>query len=272
MPLKLPRLASLACLCVVVFAMLVNSIPASAQDSSMTGTIVGSTRNTVTVTSGPGQYQLFVFSNDVRKPNTLPIGTRVRVLSFPGNDPGVRTAREITVVPAAEGAGNTPESSTTVPPEIRRIERDIEREVRRYQVGVRGGVTLDPELVLIGVQAQFGPLFKSGVYFRPGVDFGLGEVTAMFSLNGDVIYRLPFSSQQDRWSTYVGAGLGVNLLHQSFEGEEDGKRIDFGDFHSDTALNILGGVRRRGGMFMELKTSVYAGPSPTLRMSVGYTF
>ena len=114
---------------------------------------------------------------------------------------------------SAEKAGNTRENSTTVPPEIRRIERDIEREVRRYQVGVRGGVTLDPELVLIGVQAQFGPLFKSGVYFRPGVDFGLGEVTAMFSLNGDVIYRLPFSSQQDRWSTYIGSGLGKRRLH-----------------------------------------------------------
>ena len=87
-----------------------------------------------------------------------------------------------------------------------------------------------------------------------------------------IIYRLPFSSNQDRWTTYFGAGIGFNLIHQNFEAEQDGQRIDFGDFHSDTALNILGGVRRRGGMFLELKTSVYSGPSPTMTMTVGYTF
>ena len=92
------------------------------------------------------------------------------------------------------------------------------------------------------------------MFFRPNVEFGLGEVTAIFAFNPEVIYRLPVSSPQDRTSTYVGAGLGINLLHQSFDRDEDGKRIDFGDFHSDTALTILGGVRFRSGMFMELKT------------------
>jgi hypothetical protein len=255
----------------VSISMLANELPGYAQGASATGIVVSSSRNTITVNVGQGQYQLFVFSRNVRKPANIPAGSRVRVLSTPTNDPGVRSATEITLVQPGN-AEPSPDEATTVPEGVRSLERDIEREARRYQIGVRGGVALDPELVIAGVQGQIGPIFRSGLYLRPGVDFGLGEVTAMFSLNGDIIYRLPFSSNQDRWSTYFGAGIGVNLLHQNFEREEDGKRIDFGDFHSDTALNILGGVRRRGGMFLELKTSVYSRPSPTMRMTVGYTF
>jgi len=256
---------------VVIGIILIASTSAIAQGTTTTGAVVSSSPNTVTVMSEGGQYQLFAFNRDTRKPATLPVGTQVRVVSSPGNEPGVRFASEITAVQATEPAGTT-EQAANVPPEIKRIERDIEREFRRYQIGVRGGVALDPELVLVGVQGQLGPFFRSGVFLRPALDFGLGEVTAMFSINGDVIYRLPFSSAQDRFSTYVGAGVGVNFVSQSFEDEEDGARIDFDEFESDTALNILAGVRRRGGMFLELKTSIYSDSSPTLRMTVGYTF
>ena len=259
------------------------SSPADAQDTTVNGTIVSSSRNTVTVSTGRGQFQLFTFANDASRPVSLPYGAQVRVVSSPGNEPGVRVIRQITVLEAnPSGAGNAPGQSgapgesagedLTVPDVIRRLEGDIEREARRYQLAFRAGAALDPELVVVGVQGQVGPFFRSGVFFRPALDFGLGEVTALFSVNGDVIYRLPFSSMEDRWSSYFGAGLGLNFAHQSFEDEEDGRRIDFGEFHSDTALNIIGGVRRRGGMFMELKTSIYAAPSPTLRMVVGYTF
>ena len=255
----------------ISISIVANELPGYAQGTSVTGTVVSSSPNTMTINLGQGQYQLFAFARNVRKPNSIPVGSRVRVVSSPTNDPGVRSATEITAVEGGNAAPNLEEAGT-VPDGVRNLEREIEREARRYHIGVSGGVALDPEMVIIGVQGQVGPLFRSGLYLRPNVDFGLGEVTAMFSLNGDVIYRLPFSSNQDRWSTYFGAGIGVNLLHRNFEGEEDGRRIDFGDFHSDTALNILGGVRRRGGMFMELKTSVYSGPSPTMRMTVGYTF
>jgi hypothetical protein len=257
-------------LAIVIGVILIGSTSAIAQGTT-TGAVVSSSTNTVTIMSAAGQYQLFVFNRDTRKPASLPVGTQVRVASSAGNEPGVRLANEITIVQATEAPRTTDESSV-VPSEIKRTERDIERELRRFQIGVRAGAALDPELVLLGVQGQIGPFFRSGVFFRPALDFGLGEVTAMFSINGDVIYRLPFAAAQDRWSTYLGAGIGINFVHQSFEGEEDGERIDFGEFDSDTALNILAGVRRRGGMFLELKTSIYSDPSPTLRMTVGFTF
>ena len=253
---------------ITVLSLLIMSPPASAQDeTTVTGTVASSSRNTVTVRSATGQFQLFVFDRSTRKPATFAVGSQVRVISSPGDEPGVRVASEITVLEASNPA------SEVVPPQVRRTERDIEREVRRFQLGVRAGVALDPELVLIGAQMQVGPFFNSDVFFRPNVEFAYGEVTALFALNPEVIYRLPISSRQGRWSTYVGVGPGFNFVHQNFQTVNGtGSRIDFSDFHSDVGLNILGGVRFRSGMFTELKTSVYSDPSPTFRLIIGYNF
>ncbi len=255
----------------VLTALLVMSPLVSAQDeTTMTGTVTSSSRNTLTVRSTSGQYQVFVFDSDTRKPATLTSGAEVRVASVPSDESGVRLAREITI-PGTSGANQT--TSPAVPPEVRQIERDIEREARRFQLGVRAGVALDPELVLIGAQMQLGPFFNSDVFFRPNVEFAYGEVTALFALNPEVIYRLPISSRRGRWSAYVGVGPGFNFVHQDFSAPNGtGTRVDFSDFHSDTALNILGGIRYRSGMFTELKTSVYSASSPTLRLIVGYNF
>ena len=259
------------CWCVLM-AGLAAGQPARAQDeATFEGTVVSSSRNTITV-EGPGrQYRLFVLERGTRRPGTMSVGTRVRVTSSPGDDPTFRVADEVTVVdsPAAQAKTGT---SAVIPSEIRRLERDIERQVRRYSVGVRAGVALDPELVLVGVHAQVGPFFASNIYFRPNVEFAFGEVTAMFALNPEVIYRLPVTARQGRWNAYVGVGPGFNFLHQNFEREEGDSRIDFGDFKSDVGLNILGGLRSRGGTFVELKTTVYSDPSPTLRLIVGYNF
>lgn len=260
--------------CLMLLTVLVTvTPPAMAQDeTTITGTVASSSRNTLTVRNGNGQYQLFLVDRNTRKPATLPQGSGVRVTSTSSDEPGVRLASQITAVePSA--ANQSTADTTVVPPEIRRVERDIERQARRFQLGVRAGVALDPELVLIGAQVLIGPFFSQDVFFRPNVEFAYGEVTALFALNPEVIYRLPMSSRQGRWSTYVGVGPGFNLVHQNFERVDGtGKRIDFGDFHSDVGLNILGGIRYRGGMFAELKTSVYSDPSPTLRLMVGYTF
>lgn len=265
------RIGSGVCGLAVMAALILASPPASAQEeTTVTGTVLSSSRNTLTVRTEAGRAHLFVLDRSTIRPATLATGSEVRVTSSPGDEPGIRVATEITLVGAAP-AGRSTAPGAVVPAEVRRLERQIERQVRRYQAGVRAGVALDPELVLIGVHAQVGPFFNSDVYFRPNVEFAIGEVTALFALNPEVIYRLPLSSRQGRWSTYVGAGPGINFLHQSFE-RDDGDRIDFGDFRSDVGLNILGGIRYRGGMFAELKTTVYSDPSPTLRLIVGYNY
>ena len=252
-----------------------DSAPSAQREESSTGAVVSSTRNTLVVRGESGQFQLFVFDRNTVKPRTITVGSTVRVVSIPGEDAGVRVASEITTVTAAPTApqrGGT-QTAQPVPQEVRRLERDIERQVRRYQGGVRAGMALDPELILLGVHAQVGPLFNPNVYLRPNVEFAFGEVTSLFALNLEAIYRLPVSSRLGRWSAYVGVGPGFSFLHQNFERTNvEGRNIDFGDFHSNVGLNILGGLRYRSGMFMELKTSVYSRPAPTLRLIVGYNF
>jgi hypothetical protein len=269
----------------VALAGLLIAMPAVAQDtrpfnqgerSTLTGLVASSTPNTLVVRGENDQFQLYVFNRDTVKPRTITVGSTVRVVSLPGEESGVRLASEITVVTAAAAPGSTRAATTTeqpVPPEVRRLERNIERQVRRYQLGVRTGVALDPELILLGVHAQVGPFFHPDVYLRPNVEFAYGEVTALFALNLEAIYRLPISSRTGKWSTYVGAGPGFTFLHQNFEQTTgEGRKIDFGDFHSDVGLNILGGLRYRSGMFTELKTSIYSKPAPTLRLILGYNF
>jgi hypothetical protein len=269
----------------VAFAGLFVATPAEAQDtralnqgeqSTLTGLVASSSPNTLVVRGENDQFQLFVFNRDTTKPRTIAVGSTVRVVSVPGDELGVRLAREITTVSApsaTQPAGTSTTRTQPIPPEVRRLERDIERQVRRYQLGVRTGVALDPELILLGVHAQVGPFFHPDVYLRPNVEFAYGEVTALFALNLEAIYRLPVSSRTGRWSTYVGVGPGFTFLHQNFETTTgEGRRIDFGDFHYDVGLNILGGLRYRSGMFTELKTSIYANPAPTLRLILGYNF
>jgi hypothetical protein len=251
--------------------------PAGAQDDTkFTGTVVSLSRSTVTLRTSDGRYQLFTFAEGMRKPQTIPIGSQVQIISVATDDSSVRSATEIIVLPPpSSSAGTSQAQPSAVPPEVRGIERDIQRAARRYQLGVRAGVALDPELILIGAHAQIGPFFSPNVFFRPNVEFAYGEVTALFAINPEVIYRLPVNSRYGRWSSYVGIGPGFNFTHQDFEratGGPGGSRIDFGDFSSDTALNILGGMRYRSGLFTEIKASVYATPSPTFRLIVGYNF
>lgn len=260
------------------FAVLIHVRPAAAQsdDGTFTGAVSSSTRNTLVVRGADGQYRLFVYDRGAQRPATLSAGSRVRVISVPGDDPGVRLATSVSMVEDSAGSGSADRASSepeAVPAEVRRTETAIEREARRFQAGVRAGVALDPELVLLGVQAQVGPFFSRNVYLRPNVEFAYGEVTALFGLNMEVIYRLPISSRGGRWSSYLGAGPGFNFIHQNFEKTTNsGSRIDFGDFHSDTGLNILGGLRFRSGLFTELKTSVYTDAAPRLRLILGYNF
>jgi len=264
-----------------VLAALISTSSALAQDrtddvTTMTGTVTSASRNTMVIRTGNNAYQLFVFDRDTIKPATVPVGSQARVVSSAGDEPGVRIARSVTVGGEGSASRDTSTSaaadSTVVPQEVRRMERNIEREARRFQLGIRGGVALDPELVLIGLQSQVGPFFSPDLYFRPNVEFAYGEVTALFGLNLEAIYRLPINSRRGRWAAYFGAGPGFNFIHQSFERQTGQSRIDFGDFHSDAGLNILGGMRFRSGTFVELKTSVYSEPAPTLRLIFGYNF
>jgi hypothetical protein len=259
----------------LLLLLVLSACPAMAQVSTaVNGTVTHSTRNSITVRTPDNQFIVFAFARGAIKPKTIPVGAQVRVLSNFADEQGVRQATDITIAPAGGSAGQaTAENAPTVPPEVGRVERDIERSARHYQIGLSAGVGLDPELILIGATGQFGPIFSPDLYFRPGVEFGWGEVTTMVSLNPEVVYRLPLTARTGRWTLYVGGGPGFNLIHKSFnETTGSGNTVSFHALHDDATLNILGGVQFRSGMFTEIKTSVYAQTAPVLSLVIGYHF
>ena len=123
----------------------------------------------------------------------------------------------------------------------------------------------------MGLTAKLGPIFNSDITFRPNVDFGFGEVTKMFQINLDAVYRLPLSPRTGRWSAYLGAGPNFSFVSQNYERAAEGDNsVDFSDFTFKTGLNVLAGVEYRSGVFYELKAGVWTIPS--LRVMVGYRF
>jgi hypothetical protein len=243
--------------------------PDSQDLNTLTGTVVSSTSRTMVVRAENGQYVLIVLDRNTERPAAIGVGSRVRVNSREDDD-GVRIARRITVTQAA-AAGTPAPSDEAVPTRVRTLERQIERQMRRYGAGVRAGIGLDPEIITAGLQARVGPFFDDNVSFRPSVEFGFGEVTKLFALNLEGIYRLPVSVRGGRWSAYVGLGPSFNFISRNFEEAERGDRsIDFNDFDFEAGLNILGGVEFRNGMFVELKSTAYSRPS--VRLFIGYNF
>jgi hypothetical protein len=211
----------------------------------------------------------------------------VTVRSVGGDEPGVRIARNVSVVSAAAAASSNTQAGRTgasagaqdgiitgsdevAPPALRDLERSIQRQFRKFQVGVRAGVALDPELVSLGAHSQISTGLSRNIIFRPNIEFAFGELTTMFAINFEALYRLPVSSRQARWGAYVGAGPGVNFVKQSLTRKD--RDVNFDDLDTDVSLNLFGGIQNRNGMFAEMKTSVYADPAPTLRLIVGFNF
>lgn len=253
---------------------------AQPEERTITGIIVSSTANTMVVKTDGGRYILFVLNRNTVRPRGLPTGTGVTVTSRPGDEPGVRTASLVTASEMAQTAKapvsaqrgtTTGVSDEPIPPELRRLERQINRQVRKYNVGVRAGAALDPEIIFGGVHARFGPIFHSDIFFRPNAEIGFGEVTTQIALNFEAIYRMPLNERSGRWSAYLGAGPGFAFSHRNFTDAESGNRdIDFGEFDWHTGLNVLTGLEYRNGMFIEFKATAYA--TPHFRMMIGYSF
>jgi hypothetical protein len=273
------RTTTLLLACSVLFVSTFLSILAPCQttassqgenENSIEGTVVSSTRDTLVVRTDDNQFHLFTYERDSVRAASAVRGARVRVVAGIGDENGTRVASNVTVLeakPAEAGAAGT--QAAPVPPKIREIESDIKRESRRWRAGVRGGAAFDPELFMFGVQSQMGPIFHPRVLFRPNAEFAFGEVTDLIALNLEAVYRFSTSSRRGAWTPYLGGGPSLTFIHQNFE---KGRQIDFGNFDYETGLNILAGMQSRRGTFVELKTSLYSGPAPKLRLIFGYNF
>jgi hypothetical protein len=242
-------------------------------DNTVEGTLVSATRDTLVVRTDDNQFQLFTYVQGAVRPRSLAPGSRVRVTAGTVDENGTRGASNVTVLSAASASGadaaDKGAQAAPVPQKVRDLESDIRRESKRWRVGVRAGAAFDPELFTFGVQSQMGPIFHTRVLFRPNAEFAFGEVTDLVALNLEAIYRFPAASRRGNWTPYLGAGPALIFIHQNFQ---SGRQIDFGNFDYETGFNILAGMQSRRGTFVELKTSLYSGPAPKLRLILGYNF
>jgi hypothetical protein len=159
-----------------------------------------------------------------------------------------------------------------VPAQAQQAEDAVEEVVKRFRLGVEGGVGLDPELIMFGAHGAFAPVFSRHVEFRPGVEIGVGELTTLFGINLDVLYTLPGVTRRTRWIPYIGAGPNFSLSHRGFEADLDdsGNRFDFSDTDFDGGLNFIAGARSQRGVFFEMKATAYG--VSNVRLLAGFNF
>jgi hypothetical protein len=176
------------------------------------------------------------------------------------------------------------DAQQNVPPAVQQTEADVESAVKRFGMGVQGGVGLDPEMIVFGAHATFGPIFRPTLQVRPGIEVGLGEVTTMFGINLDVLYTVPGFTGETPWLPYVGAGPNFSLSHRGFETEdgenvdvdgvpddvEDRGRFDFSDTDFNGGMNFIVGMRRQTGMFFEMKATAWG--VSNVRLLAGFNF
>jgi len=248
----------------------------SSNGETIEGTVVSISRATLTLRIEDDNYQLFTYAPGMVRSGSITQGARVRVVAGAADENGVRAARNVTLITATTtggvGNGTTADKgaqAAPVPEKVKDVEADIKRESRRWRLGVRGGAAFDPELFTFGVQSQIGPIFHPRVLFRPNAEFAFGEVTDLISLNLEGIYRFSSKQRREGWTPYVGAGPALIFIHQSLD---KGRDINFSNFDYETGFNVLAGLQSRRGTFVELKTSLWSGPAPTLRLIVGYNF
>ena len=177
---------------------------------------------------------------------------------------------------AAEPANRQLRAESGQPGQLQQAADATERAVRRFGIGVEGGVGLDPELIMFGAHGTFGPVFSRSVLLRPGIEAGVGEVTTLFGINLDVLYLLPGAARAT-WTPYVGAGPNFALSHRGFDtdnedaGDVEGRnRFDFSDTDFEGGLNFIAGARRSNGLFIEMKATAYG--VSNVRLLAGFNF
>lgn len=165
------------------------------------------------------------------------------------------------------------------------VQNAVTDAVKKWNIGVQGGIALDPELIVVGAFGSFGPVFSPAVRFRPGLYLAFGEVTTELGFDLDFLYTIPGSG--NAWRTYVGGGPNFALSHRGFTAEtttdttptptptdgntttETTSRFDFGDTSFDAGFNFIVGASRGKGFF-EMRATAYG--VSNVKLLAGFRF
>src|SRR5688572_4988216 len=93
-------------------------------------------------------------------------------------------------------------------------------------VGLRAGVSVEPEQFYFGVHVQTPPVVDR-LHFRPNLEIGLGNETTIAAFNVEFAYMF---RSEDAWNMYAGAGPALNVLRED------------NDTHADLGFNSLAGI------------------------------
>ena len=99
-------------------------------ESTIEGTVASSARQTFVVRTPDNQFYLFTFNRYTNKPQSLAVGTRVRVESRPGADTGSRLATRVAVLEAApnDQQHTSGTDAAPIPESVRNVESEIRSE------------------------------------------------------------------------------------------------------------------------------------------------
>ena len=91
---------------------------------------------------------------------------------------------------------------------------------RHFRNGRLGRRRSDPEVIDFGVHATFGPIFRRGVNFRPGVEVGIGDIDAIFGVNLYVLYTFAGYTRQTRWNPLRWWRTELLVRHKGFSSDQ----------------------------------------------------
>jgi hypothetical protein len=126
-------------------------------------------------------------------------------------------------------------------------------------VGMVAGISASPNQFYVGGHVMAGQVTKD-LWFKPNFEVGFGNSSTLVGLNGEFAYMLSLTKSE--WTPYVGAGPA--LVIQSFHHNTGN------DSHVGPGFNFLGGVRKKKGVFAEVKAGAL--DSPSFKLGIGYTF
>jgi hypothetical protein len=252
---------------------------ADSSERQTVGTVTSVGRGSIVVHTDQGRFVVYSLQPSFIRIPTIEPGMRVRVTTETSDTDPAPTALSVETLPAQEGLAQR--TSQTAPPDVQRLQTQIEREARRFRIGLDAGVALDPELISINAFTTMTPFVQQrGLMVRPNVELAFGEVTTLIALNVEGLYMLPGLRRSIRWAPYVGAGPNFTFSHRSVDEEDfigdldappvDDDRFDFSQWDWNNGFNFIVGARNPSGTFFEMKGTAWGVAS--IRLLGGFEF
>jgi hypothetical protein len=253
--------------------------PSAVGERQTVGTVTTMGRGSMIVQTDQGRFVVYALEPSFIRIPVVEPGARVRVTTASNDSDPAPVALSIETLPPRQGLAQ--QRSQNVPPDVTRLQTEIERQARRFRIGLDAGVALDPELISINAFTTFTPFLQRGIMVRPNVELAFGEVTTLIGLNVEGLYMLPGLRRSIRWAPYVGAGPNFTFSHRGVDESEfidpavpalpaDDDRFDFSQWDWNNGVNFIVGARNPSGTFFEMKATAWG--VATIRMLGGFEF